>query len=126
LGQLRTIEAELLELGYQVIAISPDRPEKIQAMQAKSDYVYTLLSDSDLTAARAFGLAFKVSSEDVAMLLKYQIDIEDASGKDHHLLPVPAVYIVGKDGKIEFNYVNPVYSVRVQPSVVLAAAKAAR
>lgn len=125
MGQLRTIEAEILELGYQIIAISPDRPQKIQEMLAKTDYGYTLLSDSDLTAARAFGLAFKVSDDDVAMLRTYEIDIEDASGKKHHLLPVPAVYIIGKQGKIEFNYVNPVYSVRIQPSVVLAAAKAA-
>ncbi|MGH2569205.1 MAG: hypothetical protein ACRDGA_12785, partial [Bacteroidota bacterium] len=53
------------------------------------------------------------------------IDLEDASGESHHLLPVPAVFIVGTDGVIRFSYVNPNYRVRIDPDVLLAAAKAA-
>jgi peroxiredoxin len=125
LGQLREIETELIELGYQIIAISPDRPEKIRELLTKTDYDYTLLSDSDMTAARAFGLAFRVSDETVDRYNRYNIDLVDASGQEHHQLPVPAVFIVDEKGKIEFSYANPVYQERIHPSVVLAAAKAA-
>ncbi len=48
----------------------------------------------------------------------------DASGQTHHQLPVPSVFIVGKDGKIGFSYVNPDYRVRLEGDVMLAAAKA--
>ncbi len=41
----------------------------------------------------------------------------------NHLLPVPAVFIAGKDSIIEFEYVNPNYKVRLSPELLLAGAK---
>ena len=124
MGQLREIESKLTELGYQIVIISPDRPEKIQEFTAKTDYDYTLLSDSDLAAARAMGVAFRVSDEGFEMLNSYDLDIEDASGKKHHLLPVPSVFIVNTEGVILFEYVNPDYRVRIDSKTLLAAAEA--
>jgi hypothetical protein len=46
------------------------------------------LSDSDLKAASALGVAYRVSDEMVQTLESYNLDIEDASGKTHHLLRV--------------------------------------
>ena len=124
MGQLREIESKLTELGYQIVIISPDRPEKIQEFTAKTDYDYTLLSDSDLAAARAMGIAFRVSDEGFETLNSYDLDIEDASGKKHHLLPVPSVFIVNTEGVILFEYVNPDYRVRIDSKTLLAAAEA--
>ena len=63
MGQLRKIESKLISLGYQIVVISPDRPEKIKELNAKASYDYTLLSDSDLAAARALGIAFHVDDK---------------------------------------------------------------
>ena len=60
------------------------------------------------------------------MLLEYGIDIEDASGDDHHILPVPAVFIVDTDGIIRFDYVNPDYKIRIDPEELLEAARKVR
>jgi peroxiredoxin len=125
LGQLREIESKLTTLGYQIVVISPDRPAKIQEFNTKSEYDYTLLSDSDLKAARALGVAFQVSDETFEALKSYNLDIEDASGKAHHLLPVPSVFIVDTEGVILFEYVNPDYRVRIDSKTLLAAAEAA-
>jgi peroxiredoxin len=108
LGQLGTIDGELDELGYQIIAISPDTPEKIKTLTANKGYHYRLLSDSKLEMAKAFGIAFQTSDE------------------TRKQLPVPSVFIVNKKGKILFSYVNPQYSVRLQPEVIVAAARAMR
>jgi peroxiredoxin len=124
LGQLGTIDKELTELGYQIIAISPDKPEKIRTLTANADYNYQLVSDSRLEMAKAFGIAFQLTDEQVAQLNRYKLDIVEASGETHKQLPVPAVYIVNKKGKILFSYVNPQYSVRLEPSVIVAAARA--
>ena len=124
MGQLREIESKLTALGYQIVIISPDRPAKIQEFTAKSDYAYTLLSDSDLKAASALGVTYRVSDEMVETLEGYNIDIEDASGKTHHLLPVPSVFIVDAKGVILFEYVNPDYRVRIDSKTLLAAAEA--
>ncbi len=86
---------------------------------------YRLLSDSKNKAARAFGIAFKLSDTLNKKYRGYGIDIEDASGEADHVLPVPAVFIVGTDGVIKFEYVNPDYSERIDIDVLMAAAKAA-
>ena len=84
---------------------------------------YLLLSDSKMQAAISMGLAFKLDDETVTVLKGYGIDLEDAMGEKHHLLPVPAVFLLDKQGTIQFEYVNPDYKVRVSPEVILAAAK---
>jgi len=115
----------LTELGYQLLFISPDRPEKIREAMEMSDFEYTLLSDSKLAAAEAFGIAFRVDDEMVRLYKRYDIDLEEASGETHQMLPVPSVFVLDKEATIHFQYVNPNYKVRIAPSVLLAAAKSA-
>ncbi len=123
LGQLQAVEAELQALGYRILAISPDRPEKLRGSVAEHGLTYTLLSDHAMTAARAFGIAFQVDDATLEKYKGYDIDLEEASGETHHLLPVPAVFIVGTDGLIRFSYANPDYKVRLSTDDLLAAAK---
>ncbi len=125
MGQLQGIAPQLVELGYRILAISPDRPEKLRASLEKNKLGYALLSDSKMTASRAFGIAYKVDDATLKTLAGYGIDLEEASGETHHLLPVPAVFLVGRSGRIEFQYANPDYRVRLDPQLLLAAAEAA-
>src|SRR3990172_326047 len=60
LSQIRKIHPQLLSMGYQLIAVSADRVEKLAETMQKDSLGYTLLSDSKSTAAQAFGLAFRV------------------------------------------------------------------
>ena len=63
--------------------------------------------------------------DDAVVTGGYGIDLEEASGYDHHLLPVPAVFVIDPEGVIDFQYVNPDYRARLDPNVLLAAARAA-
>jgi hypothetical protein len=45
---------------------------------------------------------------------------DDNSGEKHHLLPVPAVFVVACSGIIQSSYVNPDYKVRLHPDLLLA------
>lgn len=126
LMELAQIKDELLESGHQLLAISPDRPAKIREMPNRRKLGYTLLSDSDTTAAEAFGIAFQLPEDLVSKYKKeYQIDVEAASGESHHRLPHPAVFVVGKDGVIRFAHVNPDYKTRLDPEAILKAANEA-
>lgn len=85
--------------------------------------MYTILSDNDLAAASAFGIAFRVDDQMLNMLKEHNLDIEDASGKTHHLLPVPAVFAVDAGGTIQFSHANPDYTVRMSNAEVMEVVK---
>ncbi|MBT8144783.1 MAG: AhpC/TSA family protein [Gammaproteobacteria bacterium] len=126
LWRMREAEQALLDMGYELVFISADQVSVLaQALEQEEKLQYTLLSDNDLVVARAFGIAFQVGQDYVDRLLEHDIDMEAASGRDHHWLPVPATFVIGTDGVIEFQYVNPDYRVRAEPEVILAAARAA-
>lgn len=123
LGQLKQVDIPLQKLGYQIIAISPDKVEKIRESLKKHDLSYMLLSDGDAEAIRAFGLAFQVDEATYSKYKKdYGLDLEEHAGAKHHLLPVPAAYVVDQKGKIRWAYSNPDYKVRVDAQALLQAA----
>ena len=124
LAQLQEIQSSLVDLGYQILAISPDRPAKLAESAEKIKPSYTLLSDSRMEVASAFGIAFRLDDATLTKYRGYGIDLEAASGQSHFQLPVPSVFIVGRDGKIGFTYVNPDYKLRIDADVLLAAARA--
>ncbi len=124
LSEMRLAEKQLKEMGFNIWFISIDKPELLLESLDDPDIGYTIFSDSTLDATRAFGLAFHIDDEMNKRLLSYNIDLEKASGETHHVLPAPATYIIGTDGIINFAYINPNYTVRLHPDVLLAAAKA--
>ncbi len=124
LSEMRLAEKQLADMGFDIWFISIDKPELLLESLADPDIGYTIYSDSSLDATRAFGLAFRVDDELNKRYLSYNIDLEKASGENHHVLPAPATYIIGSDGIINFAYINPDYKVRLHPDVLLAAAKA--
>lgn len=97
--------------------------EKLQDTVGKHRLTYDLLSDSRAEADAAFGLAWRAGEKVLGQLKGFGIDIEDASGETHHLLPVPAVFLSGR-GRILFEYANPDHTVRLHPKILLAAATA--
>lgn len=124
LASLRSVTEDLRALGVGLYAISPDRPEKLRSTRQEKDLPYALLSDSPAEAIRAFGLAFRVPDSLVAKYKsEYDIDLEADSGATHHLLPVPAVYLVGADGEILYQYHNADYKVRFDADRLLTTAK---
>jgi len=125
LADLRHAETLLIEMGYDVAFASMDRAEILKSNLKIEDVNYTLLSDSKATMTKAFGLAYFVSDETIERYLKSGIDLEGDSGETHHILPVPATYIIGVDGVIDFAYVNPNYRERVHPDLVVKAAELA-
>ena len=123
LGELQKIEKELTGLGFQILAISPDSAQNIATHTSKLKLNYKLFSDKGAQAAQAFRLAYKVDKETYETLLGYGINLEEASGESHRLLPVPAAFVVDKKGTIRFSYANPDYKIRVETKKLLETAK---
>lgn len=113
-------------MGFQLTTISPDRPAKLRETRESYGIQGRLLSDSQMVAAQAFRVAYQVDADTLNQLKKYGIDLEEASGENHHMLPVPAVFMAGTDGVIQFAYANPDYKVRITPDMLLAVARTVR
>ncbi|MCG8465272.1 MAG: AhpC/TSA family protein [Xanthomonadales bacterium] len=123
LAELRNAENQLKDMGFDVWFVSADRPEILyESLKEKVDY--KIYSDASLEVASTFGIAFKLDEGTVERYQGYGLDLEKVSGESHHGLPVPATFIVGTDGIVQFQYTNPDYSVRLAPSILVAAAEA--
>ena len=119
LSGLQQIEAELKKTGYQVIAVSTDKPENLKQSADKGKLSYTLLSDADLFLAKQVGIAYTAPQAYHKML------IETSGGKNKaELLPIPSVFILDKKGEIHFEYIQPDFKKRISPELLKAAAMA--
>jgi peroxiredoxin len=126
MGQLVKIEPALEKMGYQILAISPDKPEKLKESLEKHHINYTLLSDRSMELTKKFKLAYRVSDETLLKMKNFGADLDSNTGNNLHMLPVPAAFVVDQKGVIRFVYYNPDIKVRVNPDDLLKAAKEAR
>ncbi len=120
--QLQEILPQIEELGYRLFAASADKPDVSQQNAGDLGVTFPLLHDRDLSAAQAFGVAWDTVERGEEMHQR----LEKASGQSHHLLAVPAIFVIDGNGVIQFEYVNPNHQVRVDSDVLLDALKAHR
>ena len=122
LKDLRTAVPQVSALGFDVLFLSTDRPEILRS-SLKEPVDYHLLSDNEVNAARAFGVAFRMDDATYAKYKTYGLDLEETQGATHHELPVPAVFIVDRKGKIRFAHTNSDYTQRLPAADVVKAAQ---
>lgn len=125
MGQLVKIEPDLMKMGYQLLAITPDKPESLRESLEKHGINYTLLSDRTMDLTRRFGLAYRLDPETLEKMKGFGVDLERSTGNSLHELPVPAAFVLDRKGLIHFVYYNPDIKVRVNPDELLKAAKEA-
>lgn len=124
LAGLKEAEKKILELGYQIVAISPDSPERLSEQKFDSGLEVMVMSDKKFEATMAFGLGFYLDAKtEKRYRNKLGNLLTEIDGTSRLALPIPAVYIVDNQGLIHFNYANPNYKVRINPELIYQAAK---
>ena len=118
LSGLVEIEQDILELGYQILAISPDDFKNLQSTIENNSTKYKLLSDPNGEFIQEIGIAFKTSSS-----LKEYIIGKGQKGETSSVMPAPTVMIVDKKGVIKFEYINPNYKERISGDMLLSVLK---
>lgn len=130
LQDLRKVLPAIRQSGVETLFLSGDRPEilysslKQETQQDVSERDYTILSDANLDAAIALGIAFRVPDSTLERYCQRDWDLSGSSMEKHEALPVPAVFVIGKDGRVAFAYANPDYKVRLPAEEVKAAVDA--
>jgi peroxiredoxin len=118
LSDIQEAESEILDLGYQIVGISPDSPNNIKTTEEDKDIKYQLYSDSDGDLIKAMGIAYKAPEK----YNNFLVTKSDGLNKET-LLPVPSVFIVDTNGKIVFEYINPDYKTRMSGKLLLSVLK---
>ncbi len=126
LAALAEIEPKLLQLGFQIIAVTPDSLAGLKTMTEKNHLNYRLFSDEAMEAASAFGVAFRMDEKTMKAYAAHGVTLATVPGEpDARWLPVPAVFVISRSGVIKFVHTNPDYKARLSPEDVIAAAQAA-
>ena len=112
---------ELQRLGAELVAVSPQTPDNSLSTAEKNELAFPVLSDSALQAATGFGVAFEMPPELIELYSRVGNDLAVLNGNGRWVLPVPATYVIGQDGRIRFAHVEADYRERAEPSDVLAA-----
>lgn len=121
--QLKKLEDSLSfikEKGATLIAITPEKPENITRTIEKTKATYPIVYDEGLKIMRLYDVAFALDSSTTARYKQFGIDFNEANGVNGANLPVPALYIVDRTGKIIFRYFNPDYKQRVSVREILS------
>ena len=100
--------------------ISPERPERLAAMAAKHKLTFPILWDEKSRVAEAFGLAFTLPDDLKQVYLGFGNDLAVANGDPSWRLPVPARFVVDRDGIVRSVQADPDYSHRPEPAETVA------
>ncbi len=117
---------EINELGAQLIAISPNLPDKSLSTTEKNSLDFEVLSDVRNKVAREFGLVFTLAEELRPIYKQFGFDIAGDNGDDSFEIPIPATYVINTDGTIILSFVDADYTRRLEPMEVIKALKTAK
>ena len=107
--------------GVTPVAVSVDRIEEAAKTRATYTIPFPVLSDTDLAAHRAFGVVHQVDEAEVAKLKGFGLDIERSSGRSHHVIAIPSIFIIDRSGIVRWAHADRDYKVRPSTAQILAA-----
>ncbi|GAB5555478.1 MAG: peroxiredoxin-like family protein [Saprospiraceae bacterium] len=109
--------------GANLLALTPELPDKSISTSEKHGLAFEVLSDIGNTVAKDYGIVFKLTPE-VAEVYHNAFDLEAYNGDDSDELPLAATYIIQQDGTISYAFLDAEYRNRAEPADILAALKA--
>lgn len=121
LDALARISADVTALGANIVAILPDRQAFTTLLRNETKAPYSILSDVDNGYALSLGLVFWVGEEVKRLMQARGADPATSQGNDLWFLPVPATFVVARDGTIVARHVDPDYRKRMEVDEILAA-----
>jgi len=114
----------IVELGAQVVAISPQNAVNSRKSMRNNALGFPILSDPGNELAARFGLRFAMPDYLVALYKNLKNELSEFNGDDSWTLPMPARYVIAPDGGVVYAEVNPDYTQRPDPSELLPALRA--
>ena len=122
---LAEIADDAKALGAEIVVIVPDRQRFAAQLRTETAAPFPILTDIENGYALSLGLVFWVGEEMQKLMLARNANPAESQGNDSWFLPVPATFIVGRDGLIKARHVDPDYRTRMEIDSVLEALRLA-
>ncbi|HAI43416.1 MAG TPA: redoxin, partial [Maribacter sp.] len=102
LAHYQNVLGDIHSLNAQLIAVSPQTPDESLNIKEKNELKFEVLSDNGNIVARNYTTVFKNGDIPVNTMTSLGFDFDGHYSDDSRELPVPAVFIIDKDGTIIF------------------------
>jgi len=123
-GQMEAMNLVLPQIeqaGARLVAISPQTVKQSFFMHDQHKLRFPLLSDADNKIARQFGLTYRVPALQEAIYRRAFVNLPFTNGDESWELPIPATYILQRDGTILYASGNEDYTERPEPADIVSA-----
>jgi peroxiredoxin len=119
------VQGEIEAAGGHVVAIMPERQKFAAEFKSEAKSPFPVLTDLDNGYALALNLAIWLGPELAHELTAIGGTLPDYQGIDIWMLPIPATFVVGRDGLVKARFVDPDFRRRMAVEDLVAALKAA-
>jgi peroxiredoxin len=116
LNALQERLAEFKATGANLLALSPELPDKSMTTKEKQHLQFEVLSDINNTVARQYGVAYKLPE---SIKDGYKKTLMTYNGNEGDELPLAATYIIDQSGMIRYVFVSADYRERAEPAELL-------
>ena len=120
---MNVILPEIEKAGATLAAISPQTVKQSYFMHDQHKLRFQLLSDAGNRVARQFGLTYRVSQEQQALYQRTFVNLPFVNGDESWELPIPATYIIERDGTVLYASANEDYTERPEPTDIVSILK---
>ncbi|HXO36244.1 MAG TPA: peroxiredoxin-like family protein [Candidatus Acidoferrales bacterium] len=105
--------------GATLAAVSPQTVQQSFFMRDQHKLRFPLLSDAGNNLARQFGLTYRVPDEQRAVYQRAFVNLPFVNGDKSWELPIPATYIIDRDGNVLYASANADYAERPEPEDIV-------
>ena len=120
------IQDEILAAGGRLVAIVPEHARFSKQMKSTANARFPFLTDAANGYALSLNLAIWVGLEMEGMMNRAGIELPRYQGNSAWFLPIPATFVVNRDGTVAARYVDPDHRQRMEIDQMLAAVRQAR
>jgi peroxiredoxin len=120
INALAQAHREIVAEGSQIVAIMPDRQKFLAELKSQSNVPFPILTDIDNGYALLLNLAIWLGAE-MQKMMEGRRDLPTFQGNSSWMLPIPATFVVGRDGLIRARFIDPDYRTRISIAEMLTA-----
>jgi peroxiredoxin len=124
LEALQAIDSEVKTLGARILALTPELERYTRNVHKKLSLTFDILTDLHLKTAEQFQLAFVLPDYLRELYKSFGSTLDRFHSESEYRLPMPARYVIDKEGIIRAADVNADYTIRPEPSETVKALEA--